>query len=167
MSSKPIANNSLLIADTGPLLALARIGQLALLAKLYSNIVVTQAVFDECQAKPARLDALAVKAAYDIKLFVLVEDPKIPTSLSSLDLGEQTVLAAAKQRNATALIDESKGRKVAKARQIPVVGTVGILLLAKKHGLIAAIKPFLMSLLDSGYRLSPALLTKAMVLANE
>ena len=161
------SSKTLLIADTGPLLALARIAQLPLLKQLFGEVNVTHAVFSECQAKPERADAVAVQAALDGGVFTLIANPVVTAKFSQLDLGEQTALQTALTLKASVLMDEAKGRKVAKANHIHVIGTIGILLLAKKRGLVAAVAPLLAALDASGYRLSPALIQQAKELANE
>jgi len=161
------SSKTLLIADTGPLLALARIAQLPLLNRLFGEVKVTQAVYSECQAKPERPDAIAVQAALASGVFTLIADPKISAKFAPLDLGEQTALQSALTLKASVLMDEAKGRKVAKANRIHVIGTVGILLLAKRRDLLDAVSPLLAALNASGYRLSATLIQQAKELANE
>ena len=161
------SSNTLLIADTGPLLALARIAQLPLLKQLFNEVKVTHAVFSEYQAKPDRDDAIAVQAALNSGVFTLIADPIVITKFSPLDFGEQTALQSALILKASVLMDEAKGRKVAKANHIHVIVTIGILLLAKKRGLVATVAPLLAALDASGYRLSPTLIQQAKELSNE
>jgi len=53
------------------------------------------------------------------------------------------------------------------ARQLPVIGTLGVLLLAKQDRLIEDVKPVLDSLIDQGSRISDVLYTRVLVLAGE
>ena len=65
------------------------------------------------------------------------------------------------------LIDERKGRAVAKRRGITVVGVAGVLLAAKKRGLIDAVLPILKNLERAGYRVSAELIQEIARLAGE
>lgn len=59
MSLSNLRINQLLVADTSPLLALARLDFLVLLGQLFSSVCVTQTVITECLAKPESSDAKA------------------------------------------------------------------------------------------------------------
>lgn len=64
-------------------------------------------------------------------------------------------------------MDDKAGRRMAKNFGVASIGTVGVLVLAKqKHGL-AAIKPLLDQLTQSGYFLGDKLMTDALVAAGE
>jgi len=114
MSLNNLTNNQLLVADTSPLLALARVGFLEQLPYLFGKIYITQSVLAECLQKPAQPDAQQVQRALDGAWLIPVDDPIVRTSLLTLDRGEQTALEFALQHNAVFLIDEKCGREVAK-----------------------------------------------------
>jgi predicted nucleic acid-binding protein len=60
----------------------------------------------------------------------------------SLDAGESEAIILAQQRGAGMLLmDESKGRRLAMEMNLKVLGLMGLLIRAKKEGLIAAVKP--------------------------
>jgi uncharacterized protein len=167
MNLSNLTNDILLVADTGPLLALARIGFLRSLTELFRKIVVTQSVALECLAKPERSDAWAISEAIEAEWLCVVPDPPVRASFAMLDSGEQTVLEYALRHGATVLMDERSGRQIAKSHQIKIIGTVGILLLAKRQGLLLQIKPQLHALLSSGYFLSERLIADILDLADE
>jgi len=85
----------------------------------------------------------------------------------SLDAGESEVLVVAQELEATAAIDERRGRNLAVSLGVPQTGTVGILLIAKKQGLIPAITPLLDELGAKGVHLSSRLYEEARRLAGE
>lgn len=167
MSLSNLTTNQLLIADTSPLLALARVGFLEQLSHLFGKICITQSVLAECLCRPSRADALRVQQALDNAWLIPVDDPVIRTSLLTLDRGEQTALEFALQHNAVVLIDEKSGRELAKVHQLKIIGAVGVLLLAKKHKLIPTVKPSLELLVASGYFMSDRLVSSALELAGE
>ena len=66
------------------------------------------------------------------------------------------------------LIDESEGRSHATALGIPVVGTVGVLLRAKRDGAIPKLAPILNELVQHhGFRLRASVIAKALDAAGE
>ena len=59
-----------------------------------------------------------------------------------LDPGEREAIALALSSNETRiLLDEQEARKVAKSFDLRIIGTLGILILAKKHQIISQVKP--------------------------
>jgi uncharacterized protein len=69
--------------------------------------------------------------------------------LGDLDPGEAEAIALAIEQQADLLvIDERKGREVAKRHQLPIIGLLGILTIAKRRGLIPAVKPLVDRLVE-------------------
>jgi predicted nucleic acid-binding protein len=81
---------AVVIADAGPLIALAKMNQLDLLHGLFSTVLMTEAVAEECLRRPAT-DAERMTYALQASWLQLVDNPipKYPLS-RSLGLGEQT-----------------------------------------------------------------------------
>jgi predicted nucleic acid-binding protein len=72
------------------------------------------------------------------------------------------------EQNANILIiDDRKGRKIAKSRDIRIIGTGGILIAAKKKGMLDKVAPIIDNLSDVGYRLAPVLCQRILELADE
>ena len=65
------------------------------------------------------------------------------------------------------IIDEKLGRRYAAQFNIPVTGTIGILIKAKKCGLITAIGPFLQELRNKSSWINDNLFEKALSIAGE
>jgi predicted nucleic acid-binding protein len=88
--------------------------------------------------------------------------------LYNLDLGESEAIALAEGIEVVQLlIDEKRGRRVALARKTPIIGTVGILLLAKRRGLLDSIKDILDEMQVQGTRISAQLYVQVLTLAEE
>lgn len=167
MSLSNLRIDQLLVADTSPLLALARVDFLPVLRALFNRVCITQSVVAECLLKSERVDAQRVQSAITAGLLLVVPDPPVRASLSHLDRGEQTVLEYALLEQATVLIDERLGRLTAKAHHLKMIGAPGVLLLAKRKGLLSAVKPKLDELIASGYFLSDVLVAQILEIANE
>lgn len=160
----------LIIADTDPLIALARVNLLSKLALLFQKVVVPEAVFNEACADLNKPGAKAISALEQAPWFQRTNvsiDAKPDIALSILDKGEMEVILLAQKLNCIALIDEKTGRRVAKNKGVQSIGTAAVLLKLKQEGLINEVTPLLEKLADNGYRLSPALIKKVRLLANE
>ena len=79
------------MADAGPLIALARLEQLALPAKLF-RVMVTSTVLAECEVKPDCDEGLAIRNAVDRRLFRLIDAPDIDCAWG-IDAGEASAIA--------------------------------------------------------------------------
>lgn len=167
MSWSNLKTSSLLVADTGPLLGLARIGFLPVLAKLFASICVTTSVLNECLAKYEHPDAVAIRQAINDGYLQLVEDLPVRASLLKLDRGEQTAIEYALTHHAAVLIDEKSGREAANAHGVKFIGAVGVLLLAKECGYLDQVKPKVIALVESSYFLNEALIANVVELAGE
>jgi hypothetical protein len=87
---------------------------------------------------------------------------------TKIHVGEAAAIILAQELGAQqVLIDDLRARRVAKARLLPVTGTIGTLLLAKEQGLIAQVKPILDDLIALGKRISPQLYQDVLAIAQE
>lgn len=156
------------IINASPLIFLSRGGQLGLLRHFADKILVPKPVIQEIRAKgPGDITAIAVKGASWLEQ---VATPAIPAIISAWGLGpgESSVLAiAVVNPRMEAIIDDLAGRRCAAFFNIPVRGTLGIVLAAKQRGHIAAARPVMEDLIKSGLYLSRAVLDKALQKVNE
>lgn len=156
------------ISNTSPFQYLHQIRQLDLLPALCGKIVVPDAVLEELAVgrrsaldlpDPARLTWVTIRSPISAPVLSLVSD---------LGRGEASVLALALETpGATALLDDGLARKVARARGIPVVGTLGVLLRAKAKKLIEQVGPLMDQLQARGFRLDSATRTAILEMAGE
>ena len=156
-----------LVVNSGPLISLARIGQLELLPALFDDIVLPRGVFEEVTQDPKLPGAEAIAGAEWLRVVEILDREAVERLTTSLDEGESQVLALAQELEATAAIDERRGRRLAASLGVPQTGTVGILLLAKRRGLIPVLTPLLDQLGAKGIHLSPRLYEEARGLAGE
>jgi predicted nucleic acid-binding protein len=131
------------VADTSPILYLHLIVQIDVLPALFGEIHVPAAVYKElCHpAAPASVRAWALTTPVWLSIAPAagVSDPE--TAL--LDDGERAAIALAELIHADlVLMDERKGIRVSLQKGFEVTGTLGILDLAARHGLIDLAESF-------------------------
>jgi predicted nucleic acid-binding protein len=159
----------IVVANAGPLIALARVGQFDLLRAVYRRVHIPPAVRDEVMASGSGLPGAAEAGAATWLHIVEVRDRTAVQLLRDrLDAGEsEAIVLAVELRADLLLIDEARGRRVAEARGLNKTGTVGTLVVAKKRGLISTVTPLLDELWAGGFRMSEELYQRARVLAGE
>ena len=128
----------IVISDTTPILSLLKAGCLGLLEKLYGNVLIPQAVYRELAENPAYLEEARIIKATEFLSVAAVENIKsveVLRSVTGLDAGESEALIMYDEKNADLLLmDEHKGRRVAKQLKVKYIGTAGILMLAYDKG---------------------------------
>ena len=135
----------IVVADTSPVLSLARISRLEFLRVLYQEVLIPSAVYQELRASssqpPGQIDFDALK-------WLIVATPmdrrRVDALREDLDLGEAEAIVLAMERRADLLlIDERRGRRMAQASGLAITGLLGVVAQAKRAGLIDAAKPVL------------------------
>ena len=160
----------IVIADTSVLLNVAFTRSDHILVELFDEVWVPEAVaaeFLRLATSGGRFGGLVMPGACKVKQVQNV--PEAFTANPRLDRGEIEALALALQEKADAvLLDEVNARDVAKHLGITAIGTLGLLLMARKLGLIPTLAPVLRKLIVEGnFRLSTDLVTEALRKAGE
>jgi uncharacterized protein len=155
--------------DAGPLIALARLDLLSCLPVVIGSILVPETVRGECLRGAIRSDEQTLVAALGRRglLEVMPDASRPEIVVREMDAGEASVLSVALDRHCGVIMDDRRGRRSAVELGIPVIGTVGILVLAKRRGLLNEISTRLDYLVESGYHLSDALRESALRAAGE
>ena len=149
-----------IISNSSPLIGLEQIGQLSILQKLFDAIVVPPAVVEEVTPSVALPEWVEKR--------ILLQTVGYRIMRASLGDGESEAIALALESDARLIIlDDRPARRLAQSLQLPVIGTLGILLLAKKKQLIPAIKPCLEGLLQYDFRIAPLLYDQVLRDAGE
>ena len=163
----------LVFSDTSPISCLASLGRLDLL-EMYGQVTIVSAVEQELSRHPSERARALVKEAFDRGLLRrdVSKAAEGPTSLlleHELDRGEAETLAAAKASRADLVfVDEREGRKWARRLGVPAVGTLGILLRAKREGRLDSVGATMDELTRTyGFVISPALLQRALEQVGE
>lgn len=158
---------SVIIADTGPLIALSCSRRLILLSQIFDTVLLPSVVLEELRLDEGRPGVEALADAIQTNTWLKVVDPKKTPSIIGLDAGEAAAIQLALEKKCPLLIDERKGRIEAKKAGVNVVGTGRVLLAAKEHGFISLVGAELQTLQYIGYRLSPSLIARLLELAGE
>jgi predicted nucleic acid-binding protein len=156
-----------IVSDASPIIALAICGNLDLLDKLFDQVCIPRAVFNELTV-PNKPKAREI-TEWAGQRVVPVKDTATVSALSlNLDPGESEALSLYWEIAADfLLIDEKRGRTIAIRNGIKTVGTVGILLSARQNGLISAVKPSLDILIRNDFRISEILYRQILERAGE
>lgn len=155
------------ILNNTPLVALWAINQLDLLRRLFGVVLIPTAVEAEFLATETTARQIALAQTPWIQT-VAPSNPRYALAYTGLDRGEAEVLALAVEHVARlVIIDERKGRQYAHRLDLPLTGTMGVLLLAKENGLVTTIAPLIDQLQDAGLYLAPDLIQKTLTLAQE
>jgi len=145
------------VTNTTCLIGLERIGRLELLPQVFPVVFAPRAVQAEIGMTVSWLQVTVVK-----NLAV------VAALRTQMDIGEAEVLALAIELgNVVVILDDKKARRVASQVGLSVIGTVGMLLRAKRQGIIPEIKPLLQALDEANFRLADALRQNALRLAGE
>jgi predicted nucleic acid-binding protein len=161
------AESSEVVVNTGPLIALAACGQLDLLNSLHSRVIVPEPVFAELRRGNQVLGAVTVSLPAWVEVVPLQTSPSALLQ-AILDEGEASVISLAAEIGCRlVVIDERRGRMVARLEGLDVTGTVGLLLRGKRKGLITEIKPLMEAMRSKGIWLSNRLVEFILREANE
>lgn len=139
------------IPDTSCLILLKKIGAVELLSQLYDEVLITDIVLDEFKE--------SLPASY--KVIPLQNRDFFTLLCKQLDPGEASVIClGTNESDSLMVLDDLKGRKVATALGLNFTGTLGLLVKAKRNGLISQIEPYVEKLIAAGIRISPLVLSE-------
>ncbi len=152
----------IVVSDTSPITALTTIGRIELLRELFTEVFVPAAVHIELlrshSSLPDWLQTRHVSTQAAVTRFAKI-----------VDTGEAEAIVLAKEMDADRLlIDERKGRRLAQSEGIQVIGLVGVVLLAKRKGLIPNAREVIDRLInEAGVYLDPKLIDSALQTVGE
>jgi predicted nucleic acid-binding protein len=116
------------VLNNTPLVALWSIGRLDLLRDLFGEILIPQAVEAEFLAMDRSLREKSLAASPWVRVAELAQ-PRRALAFAGLDRGEAEVIALAEETGARLVVlDERKGRRFAERLELPLTGTLGLLL---------------------------------------
>jgi predicted nucleic acid-binding protein len=157
----------IIVCDSSPLVALSLCKGLGFLELLFTDVIVPQNVYNEIN-EPGKPETENITAWAKGKVQRAGNQQMLQALSLSLDAGESEAIALYWEKSGDfLLIDEQKGRKIALRNNMKVIGSLGILLLAKQKGLIKTIGPHIELLHRSPIRISDRLYQRALAIAGE
>jgi len=158
-----------IVLDTSLLLYLGRIGKVDVLPLLYKEVSVPEKVVQELDAgRLMRGDTIDPRVLDWVSVVPVSQEEIDALPSNQLGIGEQSVITYAKiHAGNVAGLDDRLARLFAEQLGIKVVGMIGVLLKAKRAGLISSLSPVLESARNQGFRMSKELYQEALLLAGE
>ena len=164
--SLPVVDRA--IINASPLIFLSRSHHLDLLQAFADEIWVPEPVATEILHRGQQ--DITARAIEQTEWLITQPITDIPTTITEwrLGAGESSVLALANKHPGTeTIIDDLAGRKCAASLNIPVRGTLGIVLVAKKRGLIPKARPVIEDMMRTGLYLSRKVMDRALSRVGE
>ncbi len=156
------------VVNTSPLQYLFRVNQLELLKDLFEAVLVAEGVRTELDRGRSRGFQVPDLSPVNWLQVLAAEPEPMPLELEGLGQGEtETILVAKQQRAEWAVLDDLEARRAAHRLGVQVIGTVGILAMAKEQGLIPTVKPLITDLVTAGFWLSARVQQDILELAGE
>jgi predicted nucleic acid-binding protein len=150
--------SSAILSDTSCLILLEKIGELEVLHELFGAVITTPEVAAEF-GLPLPV-WVTVKPVVNRKYQSIIE--------ASVDQGEASAIAlAVEYDDCLLIIDDLKGRKFAQQIGLSITGTFGVLLEAKRAGVVPLMKPLLEKIKQTNFRLSAKLEALVLTQAQE
>jgi predicted nucleic acid-binding protein len=146
------------VSDTTALIVLAAQQRLDLFAGCFERVLLPDAVYREWLAGDPDVAGIVPQRSW-LEVVSVDEVPLLAELRTLLDPGEAEALALARQRHLPLIVDEKKGRRVARMMGIPVLGLVGVLLLAVQREILDSdsAKQILVNAKERGFHLSNGL----------
>lgn len=150
------------VIDASPLIFLSRSQHLDLLQSFAQTIWVPTPVADEILRRGNQ--DITAQALEDTTWLVTQPTSNMSAAILQwgLGAGESATLALAQAHGLEAILDDLAGRKCAATLNIPVRGTLGIVLTAKQRGVIPKARPVIEDMMRTGLYLSRKVLDKAL-----
>lgn len=156
------------VADASPIILLAKTGHLDLLPASADELLIPEAVAEEIRHAPPD-DPARTWLDADGERFVEPTGP-VAETVAAWDLGrgERRVLSVGVRRDGwTALVDDGAARRCGKGLDVPVIGTLGLLVVAKRDGALEAVRPATRALRQAGLHVSDAVIEQVLRIAGE
>jgi len=157
----------MIICDSSPLISFSILNRVDLLDHIFNKVCVPEAVYKELvRAGKPYCEELQSYLYHKVK--VVQNDVAVSVLKCDLGAGESEVIVLAKELSAQfILIDDQKARRIAELNELPVIGTLGVLLRAKRLGLVDEIRPLLEQLEQAGIRIGSKLIDMILAAAQE
>lgn len=141
------------IVNSTPLIVLCNIDRLYILKEVYGEIIIPQAVLDEIMVKKDSACSQILSERDWIKVECISSEADKRMYQAKLHAGEvETMILAQEEPKADlVIIDDNSAKKTAMYLGLKVTGTLGVLLKAKKQGIISEVKPIIEDMISDGF----------------
>lgn len=154
----------ILVADTSPLISLIVINKLYVLQSQYPETYIPESVWDELYKHP--FIRQYQKEMDTLKNCVRKVSKKM--TFPEIDSGEADAISLYKELNADLLlIDDKKGRQIAEQNEVNCIGTLALLIAARKRNLIPLLHSVFAELLKNNRYYQKELLNRILAEENE
>ena len=156
------------VCDTSTIQYLHQIKLLHILPALAGRVLIPPAVLREIEeGKASGIDLPDMRALEWLTIRPPISSAALPFE-HDLGPGETEVLLLALEIDDVVVVfDDGLARRVADRQRIPVIGTLGLLINAKRAGLVASVKEQIDRLQAKRFRVSPLTRTAVLKLAGE
>ena len=157
------------IVNSTPLIALCNAGLLGILKDVYGMITIPKAVYEEVTVKP---DSACIQIKENLDWIIVEEINDISDRKmykAKLHAGEVDVmiLAQSDPRADLVIIDDNAAKKTAKYLGLTVTGTLGVLLKAKKCGVLTSVKNAITKIQGNGFYINEKIVEMVIKQAGE
>ena len=156
------------VVDASPIILLAKTGHLVLLPTTTDKLLIPKAVAEEIRQAPSD-DPARTWLDAEGEQFVEPTGPLAETVAAwDLGRGESRVLSVGVRRDGwTALMDDGAARRCGKGLDIPIIGTLGLLVVAKREGYLAAVRPVTKALRRAGLHVDDDVVDQVLRMVGE
>ncbi|OQX10606.1 MAG: hypothetical protein BWK73_19875 [Thiothrix lacustris] len=144
------------IADAGPLLALAKLDSLHLLEKLFGTVLIPEAVQRECMAKSGE-DSQRIQQAIDSQQLQVISSDAVTSVVLPRSLGDgekEAISLAIQYENSLLIVDDQLARRQAAKLGLTFIGLIRLLAIAEQQGLLDSAEQAVETVSLAGYRVS-------------
>lgn len=163
----------IVVSDSTPLITLMKAETLYILQRLFGEVLIPETVFHELTSNESYKDEAELINRSDYIKVVTVKNADFVSILqraTGLDRGEAEAIFYADENKADIiLMDEEAGRKVAQNMNLPVSGSMGVLIQACKKGILSVpeTEEALTKIEKSGRYISKSLLESVLRIIHE
>ena len=163
---------AVVVSDTSLLIHLSGLGHLALLRALYQQVLIPSAVWretvEEGRGRAGEVEVREAVRSGWVEVRPVANGPLVQLLKEGLDDGEAEAIALALEATADlVLLDETQAREKAALMGLPLTGTIGVLIRAKREGLVETLRPLLDQLRQESFWISESLYRRALEAVGE